>query len=282
MPPKRKAADAPGPAATATSSRPKRQRKETTPPARAHMVEASQRAEKGKLAKQAKEAEAIEAEEDDEGDAVEYPKVILNGAKVVSKDAKKTGKASGEAKEKKEKEEKKGGKATGVKEGANAAEARKAKEEEVVAKLQAVKKATATKKTPAKPVEAPKSKAATKKTIKPKEDPKDEDEDEDSERSYWLMKAEPTVRMEGGKPANAAFSIDDLAAMHPEAEPWDGVRNPVARNNMRSMIKGDLAFFYHSNTKTPGIAGIMEVVGEHEVDGEFLLLLFFYLGCMHG
>ena len=29
---------------------------------------------------------------------------------------------------------------------------------------------------------------------------------------------------------------------------------------------GDLAFFYHSNTKTPGVAGVMRIVEEHGVD----------------
>jgi len=42
----------------------------------------------------------------------------------------------------------------------------------------------------------------------------------------------------------------------------------VARNNMRMMLKGDLAFFYHSNCKTPGIAGVMEIVQEHSPDGK--------------
>jgi len=42
----------------------------------------------------------------------------------------------------------------------------------------------------------------------------------------------------------------------------------VARNNMRMMLKGDLAFFYHSNCKTPGIAGVMEIVQEHSADGK--------------
>ena len=35
---------------------------------------------------------------------------------------------------------------------------------------------------------------------------------------------------------------------------------------MRAMKKGDQAFFYHSNCKVPGIAGIMEIVEEHTVD----------------
>ena len=41
-----------------------------------------------------------------------------------------------------------------------------------------------------------------------------------------------------------------------------------ARNNMRLMMKGDMAFFYHSNCKVPGIAGTMEIVQEHSVDGK--------------
>ncbi|MFK7822823.1 MAG: EVE domain-containing protein [Oligoflexales bacterium] len=64
---------------------------------------------------------------------------------------------------------------------------------------------------------------------------------------YWLMKSEPEV-----------FSIDDLSKV--SREPWDGVRNYQARNFMKSMNKGDLAFFYHSNCKPPGIAGIMSIV----------------------
>ncbi|KAL4922520.1 PUA-like domain-containing protein [Aspergillus aurantiobrunneus] len=91
----------------------------------------------------------------------------------------------------------------------------------------------------------------------------DENTDNDSGRSYWLMKAEPESRIEKGK--DIKFSIDDLrAAKEPEA--WDGVRNPVARKHMQLMKKGDLAFFYHSNCKVPGIAGVMEVVQEHSTD----------------
>ncbi len=69
---------------------------------------------------------------------------------------------------------------------------------------------------------------------------------------YWLMKSEPDE-----------FGIDDLAAAPRKTAHWDGVRNYQARNMMRDeMRKGDLAFFYHSNTKVPGIAGIMEVARE--------------------
>lgn len=105
--------------------------------------------------------------------------------------------------------------------------------------------------------------------------------DEDKGEQYWLMKAEPDSRVENG--VDVKFSIDDLMnAKVPEG--WDGkdqiclgefyrlltyvgVRNVVARNRMRAMKKGDLAFFYHSNTKVPGVAGIMEIVEEHSIDG---------------
>ncbi|QKX53685.1 uncharacterized protein TRUGW13939_00765 [Talaromyces rugulosus] len=82
-------------------------------------------------------------------------------------------------------------------------------------------------------------------------------------RSYWLMKAEPESRLVKG--VDVKFSIDDLQAAE-VPEPWDGVRNPVARNNLRAMKKGDQAFFYHSSCKVPGIVGLMEVVREHSVD----------------
>ncbi|KAJ5980400.1 hypothetical protein N7481_007698 [Penicillium waksmanii] len=86
---------------------------------------------------------------------------------------------------------------------------------------------------------------------------------ENTGRSYWLMKAEPESRMEKG--VDVKFSIDDLAAAD-RPEPWDGVRNPVARNLMRDMKKGDYAFFYHSNCKTPAVVGVMEIVQEHSPD----------------
>jgi predicted RNA-binding protein with PUA-like domain len=68
--------------------------------------------------------------------------------------------------------------------------------------------------------------------------------------NYWLMKSEPD-----------AYSIEDLK--QDKVEHWDGVRNYQARNMMRDdMKKGDLAFFYHSNCKEPGIVGVMQVVRE--------------------
>lgn len=41
----------------------------------------------------------------------------------------------------------------------------------------------------------------------------------DTDRSFWLMKAEPESRIEKGK--DVKFSIDDLAAAD-KPEPWDG------------------------------------------------------------
>jgi predicted RNA-binding protein with PUA-like domain len=80
---------------------------------------------------------------------------------------------------------------------------------------------------------------------------------------YWLLKAEPLPRYENGK--NVAFSISDLRACT-APEPWSGVRNAQARNNMQAMRAGDLGFFYHSNAKPSGIAGILRVVDEAKVD----------------
>jgi len=67
---------------------------------------------------------------------------------------------------------------------------------------------------------------------------------------YWLFKSEPDT-----------FSIDDLKSRGAKGEPWDGVRNYQARNMLRDEVKkGDLVFFYHSNTDVPGIVGIAEVI----------------------
>lgn len=96
------------------------------------------------------------------------------------------------------------------------------------------------------------------------------------------MKAEPEPRFENGK--DVSFSIDDLKACT-KPEGWDGeytsphgvfqrltaragIRNYVARNNLRAMNDGDMAFFYHSNCKTPGIVGTMEIVREFSEDSK--------------
>ena len=74
--------------------------------------------------------------------------------------------------------------------------------------------------------------------------------------TYWLMKSEPDV-----------FSFDDLVAKTAkgEAEEWHGVRNFTARNNMKQMEVGDLAFFYHSNIGKE-VVGIMKIVAPAHPD----------------
>ena len=73
------------------------------------------------------------------------------------------------------------------------------------------------------------------------------------ETNYWLMKSEPD-----------AYSIKELRKE--EETLWDGIRNYQARNFMRSMEIGDQAFFYHSNTKPPGIVGLMEIIETNLID----------------
>ncbi len=73
--------------------------------------------------------------------------------------------------------------------------------------------------------------------------------------AFWLMKSEPDV-----------FSWDDLVAKGATGEPWDGVRNYQARNNMRAMKLGERAFFYHSRGSAPAVVGISEVIAEAHPD----------------
>ena len=61
-----------------------------------------------------------------------------------------------------------------------------------------------------------------------------------------------------------AYSIKDLEKE--EETLWDGIRNYQARNFMRCMKNGDQSFFYHSNTKPPGIVGLMEVIEKNLID----------------
>jgi predicted RNA-binding protein with PUA-like domain len=70
--------------------------------------------------------------------------------------------------------------------------------------------------------------------------------------NYWLIKSEPFE-----------FSWEQLKKDKKTA--WTGVRNYAARNNLRAMKKGDLAFFYHSNVGQE-IVGIAKVLREHFAD----------------
>lgn len=66
--------------------------------------------------------------------------------------------------------------------------------------------------------------------------------------AFWLVKSEPDV-----------YSWDDL--VKDKKTVWDGVRNYAARNNLQSMKKGDLVFYYHSNQGLE-IVGTAKVVKE--------------------
>jgi predicted RNA-binding protein with PUA-like domain len=66
--------------------------------------------------------------------------------------------------------------------------------------------------------------------------------------NYWLLKTEPET-----------FSWDDLE--RDGKATWDGVRNPRARNNIKNMKKGDLAFFYHTGDEKQ-VVGIARVEKE--------------------
>ncbi|MEY4553024.1 MAG: hypothetical protein RL099_1352 [Bacteroidota bacterium] len=70
--------------------------------------------------------------------------------------------------------------------------------------------------------------------------------------NYWLIKSEPFK-----------YSWDQFE--NDKQTFWDGVRNYGARNNLRSMKKGDLAFWYHSNEGME-IVGIAKVVKESYQD----------------
>ena len=71
---------------------------------------------------------------------------------------------------------------------------------------------------------------------------------------YWLMKSEPDV-----------WSIEQQKKAGLRGAPWDGVRNYQAAKNLKSMKKGDLCFFYHSNIGKE-IVGIVEVIKEAYLD----------------
>jgi predicted RNA-binding protein with PUA-like domain len=70
--------------------------------------------------------------------------------------------------------------------------------------------------------------------------------------AYWLIKSEPF------KYSWAQFEKDKVAT-------WDGVRNYAARNNLRSMKKGEKVLFYHSNEGLE-IVGIAKVAKESYQD----------------
>lgn len=72
--------------------------------------------------------------------------------------------------------------------------------------------------------------------------------------AYWLFKTEPS-----------AWSWENQKKKGAKGEPWSGVRNYQAANNMKAMQKGDLGFFYHSVDEKQ-VVGIVEVIGLYRPD----------------
>lgn len=70
--------------------------------------------------------------------------------------------------------------------------------------------------------------------------------------THWLVKTEPST-----------YSWDDL--VRDGRTSWTGVRNYLARNTLRAMKVGDLAFVYHSGAEK-AIKGIAKVVREAHPD----------------
>ncbi len=71
---------------------------------------------------------------------------------------------------------------------------------------------------------------------------------------FWLIKSE-----------GECYSIDHLKK--DKKGPWTGVRSYQARNYMRDDMKvGDLALFYHSNSKPSGVYGIAKVASKPHPD----------------
>ena len=64
-------------------------------------------------------------------------------------------------------------------------------------------------------------------------------------KNFWLVKQEPD-----------SYSWTDFVAE--KATHWTGVRNFTARNNLRSMQKGDEVFFYHTGEEK-AVIGIARV-----------------------
>jgi predicted RNA-binding protein with PUA-like domain len=71
---------------------------------------------------------------------------------------------------------------------------------------------------------------------------------------YWLLKTEPET-----------WSWDDQVEKGAAGEQWNGVRNYIARANLKKMKKGERAFFYHSGEQR-AVVGVVEVVREHYPD----------------
>ena len=71
-------------------------------------------------------------------------------------------------------------------------------------------------------------------------------------QNFWLLKSEPDC-----------YSWDEMKSE--VTTHWDGVRNFQARNYMKDMKVGDLAFFYHSGNERQ-IMGVVKVSREYYPD----------------
>ena len=72
--------------------------------------------------------------------------------------------------------------------------------------------------------------------------------------AYWLLKTEPST-----------WSWDDQVKAGARGTAWEGVRNHVARKNLKAMKTGDRAFFYHTGEEKQ-VVGIVEITGEYRPD----------------
>ncbi len=71
--------------------------------------------------------------------------------------------------------------------------------------------------------------------------------------AYWLLKSEPDD-----------WSWTEQVAKGRAGAEWTGIRNFSARNHLRTMKKGEQAFFYHTG-KERAVVGIVRVIaGAHQ------------------
>src|SRR5690348_18355825 len=70
--------------------------------------------------------------------------------------------------------------------------------------------------------------------------------------AYWIVKSEPEE-----------YSFEQLKA--DKRTLWTGIRNFVARNNLRAMKSGDLALFFHTG-KVKAVVGIAKVASPAQRD----------------
>jgi predicted RNA-binding protein with PUA-like domain len=72
--------------------------------------------------------------------------------------------------------------------------------------------------------------------------------------AYWLLKSEPDD-----------WSWAEQVAKGRDGAEWTGIRNFSAQRHLRTMKKGEQAFFYHTG-KERAIVGIVKVIAEAHPD----------------